>query len=119
MSEPLSDWRIYYDDGSTFSRLDGMPHEAPSVGFICSIGYDELGDRYIMHGWDHYCYDTASKQWWGMDHMGVFDRLRRNALYAYKEGRTVTKTEWQKILNLAHNDEDFPFGSTIDPSTKV
>ena len=104
-------WRIYYDDGSTFDSDQGEPHEAPSQGFICAVGYDELGDRYIMHGWDHYCFDQASQQFWGMDLMGVFDRLRRNVLFAYKEGRTVTKSEWQAIMSRAHEDPDFPFGS--------
>ena len=105
-----TEWRIYYADGSTFDSTEGEPHEAPSVGFIVSVGYDENGDRYLMHGWDHYCYDKASSQWWGMDLMGVFDRLRRNVLYAYKEGRTVTKKEWAAITERAHQDRDFPFG---------
>lgn len=104
------DWRIYYDDGSTFDSTQGEPYEAPSTGFIVSVGYDENGDRYLMHGWDHYCYDKKSRQWWGMDLMGVFDRLRRNVLYAYKEGRTVTKSEWDAIMEQAHRDPDFPFG---------
>jgi hypothetical protein len=45
-----------------------------------------------------------------MDLMGVFDRLRRNVLSSYKEGRTVTKAEWNVIMERAHQDPDFPFG---------
>ena len=101
-------WRIYYDDGSTFDDAQGSPREAPPLGFVCAIGYDESGDRYIMHGWDHYCYDMESEQWWGMDLCGLFDRLIRNKIYAYKQGRTVTKKLFQETMQRAHLDPDFP-----------
>ncbi len=101
-------WRIYYSDGSTFDSLDGAPHEAPSAGFICAVGYDHEG-RYLMHGWDHYRYDREVNQWWGMDLMGVFDRLRHGGeIYAYKEGRTVSKALFQEIMDKAHRDPEFP-----------
>lgn len=101
-------WRIYYSDGSTFDSTQGEPHEAPALGFIVALGYDEAGNRYMMQGWDHYCYDIDSDQWWGMDMVGLFDRLVHNKVYAYKMGRTITKTEFQKILVESHSDKDFP-----------
>lgn len=101
-------WRIYYGDGSTFDSTQGSPEQAPSTGFIVAAGYDENGRRYLMHGWDHYCYDIASNQWWGMDTAGLMDRLRRNVVHAYKEGRTVTRSEWLSIMRIADNDSDFP-----------
>ena len=102
-------WRIYYDNGSTFDSTQGEPHEAPAHGFITAVGYDEDGSRYMMNGWDHYRWDKATSQWWGMDLLGVFDRLRFNReIYAYKEGRTVSVALWQEIMNRAHRDEDFP-----------
>lgn len=106
------DWRIYYDDGSTFDSSQGEPHDAPSEGFVCALGYYENnGARYIMHGWDFYCWDIASQQWWGMDRTGLHDRLRRNVVYAYKEGRTVTRSEFERIISLANADADFPKGT--------
>jgi len=104
------EWRIYYDDGSSFDSTMGDPADAPSVGFICALGYDDAGKRYIMHGWDHYCWDIETRQWWGMDLMGVFDRLRRNLVYAYKEGRTVSRKQWQELMMQANSDPDFPIG---------
>ena len=101
-------WRIYYDDGSTFDSTQGSPEDAPAWGFIAAVGYDEAGDRYIMHGWDHYCYDKEAKQWWGMDWVGLIDRLTLNRIYAYKVGRTVTKSKWQEILTAISKDPDFP-----------
>lgn len=101
-------WRIYYSDGSTFDSTMGAPHEAPAEGFVCAVGYDEGGQRYIMHRWDFYRYDVESDQWWGMDLFGLMDNLRRNTVYAFKEGRTVTRTVWQEIIGRASNDPDFP-----------
>lgn len=101
-------WRIYYADGSTFDSTMGEPHEAPPEGFVCAVGYDETGTRYIMHGWDFYQWDRDAAQWWGMDRTGLHDRLRRNLVYAYKEGRTVTKARFQELMNRAHADPDFP-----------
>lgn len=101
-------WRIYYDNGSTFDSNEGSPEEAPAYGFICAIGYDEGGNRYIMHGWDNYCYDKETNQWWGMDYLGLIDRLTMNKVYAYKVGRTVTKTMFREIMHKADQDKDFP-----------
>lgn len=104
----MPSWRVYYEDGSTFSSDDGPPERAPPFGFICAIGYDETGGRYIMHGWDHYCWDVAAQQWWGMDLCGLIDRLARNVVTAYKQGRTVTKTRFQEIMQAANLDPEFP-----------
>ena len=101
-------WRIYYDDGSTFDSNQGGPQDAPSLGFICAVGYDEGGQRYIMHGWDHYCWDVETEQWWGMDYVGLFDRLVHNKVFAYKMGRTVTKTLFRELMHKADQDKDFP-----------
>jgi len=107
-------WRIYYSDGSTFDSLQGEPHEAPPEGFICAIGYDDRAKRYIMHGWSHYQWDNEAEQWWGMDMPGLLDRLRRNLVYAYKEGRTVRRAEWEQIMIRANNDPDFPIAGRPD-----
>lgn len=101
-------WRIFYDDETTFSSDDGAPIDAPTEGFVCALGYDEAGARYIMHGWDFYSWDEVTSQWWGCDRYGLHDRLRRNVLHAYKEGRTITKTLFSQLMQAANLDPDFP-----------
>jgi hypothetical protein len=101
-------WRIYYDDGSTFDSDQGSPEDAPPYGFICAIGRDETDKRYIMHGWDYYQWDKEANQWWGMDRDGLIDRLCRNLVYAFKLGRTVSKTDFYDTMSRAHKDPDFP-----------
>lgn len=101
------DWRIYLSDGSTFDSLQGEPHEAPSEGFVCAVGYDETGSRYIMQSCDWYCFHKD--QWWPFHTMdGLFNFLRKNGVYAFKCGETLTKTEFAEVLQRAHNDPDFP-----------
>jgi cysteine synthase A len=77
-------------------------------GFICAVGYDESGMRYIMHGWDFYQWDREAAQWWGMNVHGLHDRLRRNLVYAYKEGRTITRKRFEEIMQTANLDPEFP-----------
>jgi len=68
----LPNWRIFYADGGEYDDLEGRRLEgAPREGFICAVGYDEAGKRYIMHGWDFYRFDGLTQQWWGMDIFGV------------------------------------------------
>ena len=104
----IAEWRIFYDDGSTFDSLDGEPHEAPTEGFICAVGYNQMGGRYIMSSWDFYCFDKESNQWWGMNFPGLLDRLRRGVVYAYKEGRTITNSRFKEIMREAEAQPDFP-----------
>ena len=102
----MPDWRIYYDDGSSFSSDEGEPHEAPAEGFICAVGYEpEFGKRYLMSRWDFYCFKEG--QWWGMNWAGLLDMLRRNDVYAFKEGRTVTNPKWVEITRAAGEDPEF------------
>lgn len=100
-------WRVYYDDGRTFDSDQGSPEDAPAFGFIAAVGRDESGRRYIMHGWDHYCWDVDSAQWWGMDWCGLIDRLTMNRVYAYKLGRTITRQAFRDVMRLADADPDF------------
>jgi len=116
----MSKWRIYYDDGSTFDWLMGEPHEAPPEGVLCIVGYKQSGRRYIAHGGtldgatlargyaQFYCYDQETNEWWGMDYAGLLDRLRRNLVYAFKEGRSVRCDLFERVMHRAHTDPDFP-----------
>jgi len=102
-------WRIYYSDGSTFDNSDGEPSEAPQWGFVCAIGYEQDGGRYIMQGWDFYRWDSVSAQWWGLDWAGVLDLLVHGIhVEGFKIGRTVPKLQWQSLMSRANRDPDFP-----------
>jgi len=103
-------WRIYYDDGSTFDNAMGAPHEAPPEGVLCVVAYDRHGRRYIASRQPFYCYDEESGEWWPIDMAGLLDRLRRNRIYAFKEGRSVDNALFQAAMHRADIDPDFPAG---------
>lgn len=60
----IPDWRIYYANGTTFDSNDGAAQAAPSTGYVCAIGYDQDGSRYIQGQQDYYRWDAASAQFW-------------------------------------------------------
>lgn len=100
-------WRIYYDDGPTFSSEDGDPVDAPAYGVICIVACDPAVNRIILNGWDWYYYD--GQEWWGGDIYGLLDRLcHRIPTFAVCQGRTVRNEDYGRIMGLADKDPDFP-----------
>ena len=99
-------WKIYYADGSTFSSDEGSHEEAPGDGFICVVGYTPAGDRYILHGKNHYRWDDELGMWFGMDWHGVLDFVRWKC--HFKDGRMVDGDRFRDLMNMAHRDPDFP-----------
>ncbi len=107
-------WEIYYDDGTTFSDLDGTPEQAPSFGVICVVTPDETVGRIVIHKWDWYY--MVEGQWWGSDIYGVLDRLTHNLeVTALKQGRSVANHEFQRIMTEATSNPRFPRKSAVDP----
>lgn len=49
-------WKIYYDDKSAFTDLDGLPEDAPMDGVQIIMEYWPNGTRTIHQGSDYY--------WW-------------------------------------------------------
>lgn len=49
-------WRVWYDDGSTFSSSDGLPDDAPVDGVQIIMDYPSIGPRIVHQGMDYY--------WW-------------------------------------------------------
>ena len=49
----MPEWRIYYDNGSTFGSDDGPWAEAPLDGVACIVRVDGEGTEFICGG-DHY-----------------------------------------------------------------
>lgn len=105
-------WRIYYDDGMTFDSSDGEPDDAPSYGVIAICTRDDKCGRLVINGFDFYCFQTESEEWFGCDQWGLLDKLLHNLPFAsWKMGRTVRTEMFDCILHEAINDPDFPIKS--------
>ena len=57
----MSDWRIYYHDGSTFDSTQGVPNDAPPTGVVCIIQFSREMGREILNRWDCYFWDSVEE----------------------------------------------------------
>lgn len=108
-------WIVFYDDGSSFSNLDGEPDQAPRWGIICISGYDQNGGRSIQHRTDYYCWNY--EQWIAMDGTGLIDYL---ANFPGKEkvvlmGRHVPNYVFDRVYHMADTDPRLPPRSSRHP----
>ena len=96
-------WRIYYDDGSTFSNLDGTFEEAPSDGVLGVVEKDADVGRCVYWGKEHY-YVLPDGTIGFADDLGPFLR----GLGIIKFGRWTGKKPWTRALKRMVEDPDFP-----------
>jgi hypothetical protein len=78
-------WRIYYEDGSSFSNEDGSLVEAPSFGVQAVVC-----DPDVFHAGDF---------------VGLIDYLRRTGLVKF--GSLTTNERYHDAANAARKDPDF------------
>lgn len=100
-------WRVYYDDG--YSTLNQM--NCKKDGVLVVVIEDDACGRLLLHGFDFYM--LIDEQWMGADVFGVIDQAKYNLnnIKLVLQGRSVLNNLMQKVLEMAHNDEDFPVKS--------
>jgi hypothetical protein len=98
-------WKVYYDNGNTFSDLDGLPEDAPCRGVQAIVRTDPDVGRRICRTDNFYVFDT---EWKGVDQFGLYDYLSDTGLKIVKFGRTIGDREYEAVLSKAVNDPDFP-----------
>jgi hypothetical protein len=97
------DWKIFYEDGSTFSSEDGSPTDAPALGIQVIVQNDPDSGRYNQSGSDYYVYRDG--RWWGVDIFGLFDFLIHHS--PVKFGRTTDNETYLSLFHRAEDDPDF------------
>lgn len=106
-------WRIWYDDGSTFSNEDGRPQDAPGRGLICIVQVDERTGRRRLTG-DYYVWMLG--RWFSVDLFGLWDYLSKQGMKVVKFGRFASYTRYAEICRRADSDPAFPARSGWHPS---
>lgn len=96
-------YRIYYDDGSTYDREVEL---APCDGVIIIVQDDPDVGREILHIKDFYYWEHG--RWWGCDHYGMEDYLRRPGWKKVVAGRNTFYQNYSDLYDRANKDEDFP-----------
>lgn len=122
-------FRIYYDDGSTFDDLDGSWEDAPHLGVVVLVTSDPDVGREFDHGarGEFYAWWPGASKPWGFDRTGILDYLAecgwpetthladlsldewRQA--GVKLGRSVDNDRFRAIVARAAADPDFPVKS--------
>ncbi len=90
-----SHWKIFYDDGSTFSNDDGLAEEAPVDG-ILAIVERRQNNTVMNHHAKEYYYWTGEN--WVSGGVGAMERWMRKELPALKYGRWTKESIWQKVI---------------------
>jgi len=107
----MIDWRIYYDDGSSFDNTMGEPEHAPAFGVIAIIAYEEKGQRMMLQRWNYYwAKDLEGRPiWYGSDFIGLVDQLAHDKdrnIHGLKLGRTIPNKLFNDIISKAGNDPE-------------
>lgn len=103
-------WRIYYDDGTSFSNQEGNPESAPVVGVIAlnqATPTDEHRPFETHFSADWYWWDPRRNRWGSGDTHGFLDNAMRLGAVWPKQGRWVPDAEYQLLLGRAQRDSDF------------
>ena len=87
----LADWVIWYDDGSSYSNLDGSAVNAPRRGCEAIAMVDPDTGRSIDWGRDWYWLSDAG--WLSGDCYGVLDFLDGKGLIRYSAARGL----WERL----------------------
>ncbi len=109
-------WRVWYDDGSSFSDLEGEPHEAPGRGVQVVVQADPRTGRRGISGADYYIW--KGDRWFGVDLFGLWDYLSATGLKVVKFGRYIERSRFEDILRRAEADRGFPLRSAWLPSER-
>lgn len=119
-------WKIYYDDGTTFSDEDGTWEEAPYRGVLLVVTSDPNVGREVDHGarGEFYAWWPDATKPWGFDRTGILDYLANLPEYdetthiadlslddwnraGVKVGRSVDNHVFEAILEQALADDYF------------
>lgn len=83
----VTQWKIFYNDGTTYSDKNGLPKSAPIDGVLLIVqkGTGLEDGQFILNGGEYYYWDNEIwKQKW-------FDPVSGSA-----RGGLANKTDWRK-----------------------
>jgi hypothetical protein len=107
------EWIIHYADGTTFTNLDGAPHEAPRTGVQIVQALDIRVGRMIWRDVDFYTW--SGEDWLPRDLLGVMDYLTEpGAEKIVLRGRCITSAQFWRIYNEAIADARLPMKTARD-----
>ncbi|MHA2066384.1 MAG: hypothetical protein ACXABY_18590 [Candidatus Thorarchaeota archaeon] len=89
-------WKIYYDDGTTFSNEEGTPESAPLDGVLCIV--EKQDQVQVYYGFDFY-YWTGEN--WAAGYQAALERWLRGVLPDLKYGRWTRTSIYKQAMKAA------------------
>lgn len=109
----MSEWIVWYDDGSSFSSEEGGPEDAPRFGVICIAVRSAEHGRIIWVGHDYYWW--TEEGWASGDAEGLCDYLDQpGSIKIRLKGRSVPATRFHRVYKLALEDNRLPVKTSTD-----
>lgn len=108
----MEKWLIYYDDGSTFSYLNGEPKDAPPEGVEIIIGLSDNNKRAMLFGAEHYYfrrYEDGFAEWFqAKSDFSAFTQLHAHAhqIEAFISARTMRSKSFEQLKRRAKRQLD-------------
>jgi len=98
-------WRLYYEDGSTFSSDDGPPWQSPAWGCVL-VTQKVPGDESLHLSFPHYLHRTDLDQWINVDDAGLIDQLAHygHLIDCYRPGRMLPTAAWKAVVARGNAD---------------
>ena len=93
-----SRWKIWYDDGSTFSSDDGSWEEVPSDGVLIIMEYHGSGQKEIHMSADYYYMEDGTIQHFPLGHL---ERHLKKHMPSLKYGRYTSEAMWERVQKEA------------------
>ena len=109
----MTDWILFYEDGSSFSNDDGSPEDAPREGVIVVVIRDITCGRQHLWNQDTYCWQDGT--WVPHDSVGCERYLNITKWPIRLRGYWITDDKWEKIRMAAINDTRIPAKTAISP----
>lgn len=106
-------WRLYYEDGTTFSDADGQPHESPPWGVV-AIGQpgavERGGQPYMVGNGDWYLYRADLGYWHEVGDRGFDDHMAHFAhlIACVRKGRWMPREdEFKQLIKRVREEAGF------------
>jgi len=99
----LSEWLIFYGDGSTYGNEDGAPWDAPALDVQVIV----MSKPYQTQAKEHfYVWDNRGEgwRWYGCNEFGMYDYLMKPGWKKVIFGRKIARADFAHILQRAHKD---------------
>lgn len=97
-------WTLYYEDGSTFSDIDGAPHESPPWGVVAVAQPDIEPAVMVNSDWLMYRTDQAAWAECGSD--GFHDHATHygHLIGCWRQTRWIRREDFKAIWARARED---------------